>query len=237
MKKSNLLSVFAFLALVVSLSSFRNVSQLNEETRTVDAFTKIGLAYPANVLLRQGSTQNVRIEGKPEQLADIITEVKDGRLNIRRKEHSINWQSNSERLTIYITVPQIEALAVSGSGKITGEDTFKVDELDLAVAGSGSIKLAAKVNEVTSRIAGSGSIELQGEGKDSRISISGSGSLRGFAFETERANVSISGSGSCQIKANSSLKTNISGSGNVTYDGRASVDSRVSGSGTVKRRG
>ncbi|MGV3538867.1 MAG: head GIN domain-containing protein [Rufibacter sp.] len=240
MKNRSLFSILAFVALVVvSLSSFKgNRTATEEETRNVGAFTKIGLSFPANVVLRQGATQSLRVEGDKELLAELVTEVKDGRLSIKSKERNWNMKLNGkQRVNIFITVPKIEGLAVAGSGKITSEDTFKADDLDLAVSGSGSIKLSAKANEVTSRISGSGSIELKGEGKDSKVSISGSGTMRGFAFEADRANVSISGSGSCQIKANTTLKTSISGSGNVTYEGNASVDSRVSGSGSVKRRG
>ncbi|MBA9075963.1 MULTISPECIES: head GIN domain-containing protein [Rufibacter] len=237
MKKLNLLPLLAFVALVVTLSSFTFARLVEEQSRNVGAFTKIGLSYPANVVLRQGNTHSVKVEGDADQLKDLVTEVKDGKLNIRTKERhwNMSW-NNKERVNIYITMPRVEAIAVAGSGKITSEDTFKADNLDLAVSGSGSIKLSARVNEVSSRIAGSGSIVLKGEGKESKVSISGSGALRGYAFETDQAQVSISGSGKCEINAKSTLKSSISGSGNVYYDGSPSVDSRVSGSGSVKRR-
>ncbi|WP_190300307.1 head GIN domain-containing protein [Rufibacter hautae] len=242
MKKTNLFPLLAVLALIASLSSFRgaNRTAFDEQTRNLPAFHEIGLAYPANVILRQGGTQSVKVEGDKDQLADLETEVKNGRLSIKRKDEDRNWNwssSGNDRVTIYITVPQVDHLAVSGSGKIKGEGTFKAKSLDLAVSGSGGIQLNANVENLSSRISGSGSVELKGEGQESTISVSGSGSMKGYEFKTNSAQVSISGSGSCEINATSSLKSSISGSGRVSYEGSPSVDSRVSGSGTVKKRG
>ncbi|WP_205504298.1 head GIN domain-containing protein [Rufibacter psychrotolerans] len=242
MKKQNFYSMVAILAFLVSLTSFRaaeSASRPDEQTRNVGPFKKIGLAYPADVVLRQGNTHSVKVEGDADQLEQLITEVENDRLSIRRKDRDkeINWNNGKKRVTIYITAPTIEGLAVSGSGKIKGEGTFKASSLDLAVSGSGSIQLNARVDEVSSRISGSGSIELEGEGKQSTVSISGSGSLKGYNFKTSASQVSISGSGTSEVNATTSLKTSISGSGRVFYEGTPSVDSRVSGSGSVKKRG
>ncbi|WP_192822559.1 head GIN domain-containing protein [Rufibacter sp. LB8] len=238
MKNRSIFSLLSLVVLAISLSSFVSAKRVAEETRRVDSFTKIGLGYPATLILRQGGTQSLRLQGDSDLLAELVTEVKDGQLRIRTKEGNWNMSwNNRERVTIYITVPKIEALAVSGSGKITSEDTFKGESLDLAVSGSGKIEVSAKVEKVSSRISGSGSIELTGEGKESTVSVSGSGSLRGYSFATDNTKVSISGSGNCEVNAKSTLKTSISGSGRVSYDGSPSVNSRVSGSGGVKRRG
>ncbi|GGK73166.1 head GIN domain-containing protein [Rufibacter glacialis] len=241
MKRFSLFCLLAVLALVGSLSSFKSTrsSLVEDETRSVAPFKKIGLAYPANVILRQGNTQSLRVEGDAEQLAQLVTEVQNGQLTIKRKDRQEwkNESSNKKRVTIYITVPQVEALSVSGSGSIKGEGTFKSATLDLAVSGSGAIQLQAHADKVSSRISGSGNIELKGEGKESTISVSGSGSMKGFEFKTNDAKVSISGSGSCEIHATTSLKSSISGSGRVWYEGSPTIDTRVSGSGTVKKRG
>ncbi|WP_165864863.1 head GIN domain-containing protein [Rufibacter latericius] len=242
MKKTNIFPLLAVLALIASLTSFKaaNLAAVaDEQTRNVGPFQKIGLAYPADVILRQGSTQSVKVEGDKEQLEQLVTEVSNGRLSIKQKNQNWNkeWASGKGRVTIYITVPQINELAVSGSGKIKGEGMFKSNSLDLAVSGSGSILLSANVENVSSRISGSGSIELKGQGQQSTISVSGSGSMKGYEFKTSDAKVSISGSGSCEVNATSSLKTSISGSGKVLYEGSPSVDSRVSGSGSVRKRG
>ncbi|WP_207433719.1 head GIN domain-containing protein [Sabulibacter ruber] len=242
MKKQNIFPLLAVLAFFVALSSFRTTESdviKDEQTREVGAFKKIGLAYPADVILRQGNTHSLKVEGDADQLEQLVTEVENGRLSIKRRDRDkeINWNNGRRRVTIYITAPSIEGLAVSGSGKIKGEGTFKASSMDLAVSGSGSIQLNARVDEVSSRISGSGSIELEGEGKQSKVSISGSGSLRGYNFKTDESQVSISGSGTSEVNATSTLKTNISGSGRVFYEGSPSVDSRVSGSGSVSKRG
>ncbi|AMM50907.1 hypothetical protein TH61_06480 [Rufibacter sp. DG15C] len=239
MKRHSLLTALLLVALATTLASFDFSSTvLEQEDRNVGAFTKISLGYPANVELRRGNSHSVKVEGDKDQLNMLITEVKDGKLYIKRKDTGswISWGSDDKRVDIYITTPTLEAVSVSGSGKLVSTDTFKGASMDLAVSGSGSIKLQADVENLTSRISGSGSIYLKGESNSASTSISGSGSLKGFDFETKEATVKISGSGSCEIKAKDSLKSTISGSGRVSYEGSPSVDSRVSGSGSVKRR-
>lgn len=235
MKNRTAFSFLAFVAVLISLSSFKPNSKMEEQTRSLAAFNGVNLAYPANVVLKQGSNQRVRLEGDAEQLAKIETVVKEGHLYIRNKER--NLRQNNSRVTIYITVPTLEKIAVSGSGQVKGDGTFKNPSLRLAVSGSGSIKVAARVEQVTSSISGSGSIELEGEGEQSSASVSGSGTLRSFDFKSNNAKITISGSGRCEVHAKSSLKTNISGSGKVLYEGKPNIDSRVSGSGTVEKRG
>lgn len=240
MKRHSLLTALLLVALATTLASFKFSTVLREqEDRNVGAFTKISLGYPAHVELRKGNSHSVRVEGDKDQLDMLITEVKDGRLYIRRKDTGswISWGSDDKkRVNIYITTPAVEAVSVSGSGKLVSKDTFKGERMDLAVSGSGSITLQADVDNLSSKISGSGNIYLKGESNHAMASISGSGSLKGYEFETKEATVKISGSGSCEIKAKDSLKSTISGSGRVSYEGSPRIDSRVSGSGSVKRR-
>ncbi|QHL88169.1 hypothetical protein GU926_12285 [Nibribacter ruber] len=242
MKRHSLLTALLLLIVASALASFTfsATALLDQEDRSIGAFTMIGLAFPAHVEVRKGSTHSVKVEGDAKDLKELITEVKDGKLLIKRKDSDnwISWGSNdSKPVRVYVTTPTLEAVSVSGSGKLVAQDTFKGASMSLAVSGSGSITMSTDVDKLTSKISGSGTIHLKGEGKSTSASISGSGSLKGYDFETETASVSISGSGSCEINAKATLKSIISGSGRVYYSGSPSVDSRVSGSGSVKRRG
>ncbi|RNI32311.1 hypothetical protein EFA69_03020 [Rufibacter immobilis] len=87
MKKLSILPLLAVLALFATLSSFKAGAPQteDEETRNVAPFRKIGLAYPANVILRQGNTQSLRIEGNKEQMSQLDLKVESGRLIINKK--------------------------------------------------------------------------------------------------------------------------------------------------------
>ncbi|QIA06876.1 head GIN domain-containing protein [Draconibacterium halophilum] len=211
--------------------------QAEEETRDVSSFSEINLRIPATVHLEQGSTQSVRIVAKKSTLEDIITEVNGSKLVIRFPGRSI-FQRNYKpgKIDIYISVPDVDALGVSGSGDILA-DEINARIIDLAVSGSGNIEIDDLTSDkVKGSISGSGNIRIAGDGvaKELNVSISGSGNCKADGFEAEDVTVSTSGSGNCNVRSNGSVKARIAGSGSVYNKGNPTVDASVAGSGRVK---
>ncbi|MCG6189085.1 head GIN domain-containing protein [Maribellus maritimus] len=218
---------------------FINPLFAEDEEREVSSFSEISLRVPGKLYLEQGKTQSVEIVAKSSTMEEIVTEVNGRRLTIRFKNKNYFFKSfNPGKIEIYITVPEIDALAVSGSGDIIAEDEIKTRILDLAVSGSGDINLAELDTErVKASISGSGDIVIGSGGvaDDLSVSISGSGDVKAEDFEAEDVVVRIAGSGNCSVTSNGSLKARVAGSGSVYYHGSPSIDSSVAGSGRVKK--
>lgn len=212
--------------------------QADEQTRKVDAFTEISLRIGTKVHLEQGEKQNLEIIAKPSTLEEIITEVKDGKLIIRFPNKDFFWKAfQPGDITINITTPEINGLGVSGSGDIIAEDQIKTKILDLAVSGSGNIRLSdLSAERVKSAISGSGDIVLAGKraAQDLSVAISGSGNFKGLSYSADDVSIKIIGSGNVGIEANNNLYIRLSGSGNVTYKGKPRIDQSIAGSGTVR---
>ncbi len=212
----------------------------DEQERELEAFSEIALRVSANVYLEQGDKQHVEIVAKESTLEELITEVKDRKLIIRFPRKNYLWKNfDYGKITIYITVPEIEALNVSGSGDIIAEDEINARILDLAVSGSGDIRLSElKSDRVKVTISGSGDIMIKGNGKDTATdfsaTVSGSGNLKAIDFPAEDVVVKVSGSGNCAVYAKSNLTIKVVGSGDVTYKGNPLVDKTVVGSGSVR---
>jgi hypothetical protein len=207
-----------------------------KEVRNVKDFTKVSFGVAGNLYISFGPEFKVILEGDKDILEDIITEVSGGKLVIKKD----NWRmSFNEKVKVYITMPEIKGLGVSGSGNAEIKDAFKSTEMSLSVSGSGKIFTnEMNLGNLSSSISGSGSINLgNGKAKESSVSISGSGNYSGEEMVLESADISISGSGNCTCNVSENLKARISGSGNVSYFGKANkVDARVSGSGHVRSR-
>ena len=233
--KTKLVAAFVILTLILTGVEVR----ADEQTRKVDSFSEISLRISAKVHLTQGEKQNLEIVAKPSALDEIITEVKDGKLIIRFSSKDFFWNPfRPGDITIYITTPEINGLNVSGSGDILAEDGIKTKILDLAVSGSGNIRLSELTAErVQSTISGSGNILLAGKtaAQDLSVTISGSGNFKGLDFSSDDVTVKVSGSGYAGVGANKNLYIRLSGSGNVTYKGTPQIDQSVSGSGSVRK--
>jgi len=210
----------------------------DEQDRKVDPFTDISLRIGATVHLEQGPKQKLEIVAKSSTLDEIITEVKSGKLIIRFPNKNYLWSTfHPGEITIYITVPEITGLGIAGSGDIIAEDEINSKMLELAVSGSGNIKLSElSAERVKSTISGSGNIILASKktAQDLSVTLSGSGNFKGLDFSAEDVNIRVSGSGNVGIEAQKNLYVRLAGSGNVTYKGRPLIDQAITGSGSVK---
>jgi len=229
-------SLFASVLVLCILNSGLSNGQ-SKETRNVSGFTKVSFGVAGNLFVKIGSQFNLVIEGDKNVLDDIETEVSGGRLIIKKE----NWRTSfkDERVTVNLTLPEIEGLSVSGSGRAEIMDPVEADNLNLGVSGSGKlITSELNVDNLDCGISGSGDIILGSGGSVDRgeISISGSGGFSGEEIEIDHLEISVSGSGNCVCKVGDSLEASVSGSGNVAYIGNPKVDARVSGSGHVRSR-
>jgi hypothetical protein len=230
------------------------------ETRKVENFNKIAFRFPGKLYLKQGSPQKVELEGSRDVLNEIDTQVEGSKLVIGKEGRWFDWNwSDNDKITVYITVPDIEAVSVSGSGDIIGQGKITTDDLALNVSGSGSLKLEIEATgDVEADVSGSGNIDLQGKCRSFDSDVSGSGEVELTINITETADFGVSGSGKINASGSAqSVKTSISGSGkvlaadletdrcqvrisgsgDVEINVKSELDATISGSGSVSYRG
>lgn len=219
-----------FLALFfITLSGFAQV----KEKRDLDNFSSVAFGVAGEIIIEQGAQFSVSLEGDQDLLDAITTKVSNGKLLIRKPD----WRkARNKKLTVYIIMPEIDGLSMSGSGHLKNEGALNCDNLNIRVSGSGSIRLRdLSADELSISISGSGSVFAEGPGADlTDIGISGSGSISAENFRLNTADVSISGSGRCKVWVEDALVARISGSGSLYYKGDPNIDAKSSGSGRVK---
>jgi hypothetical protein len=218
-------------SLAFLLSSFSLPSMRADEVRDLAPFDGIGISVSADVYYIQGNTHEIRIEGDQSDIKDLITEVKNGFLEVKYD----NWRIRHSKVTLYITSEELEKVKISGSADFMVEKPLSSDEMELGLSGSGSIKFnRLESDEVDVAISGSGSAEIDGGSADEiDIRISGSGKLLAENFEVSECDASISGSGGVRITVEDELNARLSGSGRIHYGGNPRVNSVASGSGKV----
>lgn len=226
-----------YLFVVMFLSTTLLTAQ-NREVRNVENFTKITFGFPGKLYLKQGSPQKVELEGDSDVLQEVETEVDGGRLRIGKEGKWFDWNTNDDRITVYITVPDIEGVSVSGSGNIIGQTKIRTNDIDLSVSGSGSMSLDVEARgDVDANVSGSGDMDLKGHFESFESDVSGSGKVTLDATIDNTADFGISGSGKIEASGTADIvKTRISGSGKVLAANLEtnSCDVRISGSGDVE---
>jgi hypothetical protein len=201
------------------------------ENRTVPGFSRLEVAVDAEVFLTQGPAQTVRVEAQQNILDVLQTNVNGERLTIGYGRVNVR---NHEPIRIFIVVPALSSVSLSGSGKVVGQNSWRAESLSVSLSGSGGIDLSVTgVKNLDTSISGSGSVRLAGDATRHDVRLSGSGSVEGFPLAVQSAEVNISGSGSSSLSVTQSLHAAISGSGKVYYKGRPTVTVHTSGSGRV----
>ncbi|MCK5676867.1 MAG: DUF2807 domain-containing protein, partial [Flavobacteriaceae bacterium] len=237
MKKVLLKSIAALFVSILFLTScnaqkygrIKGSGNIINETRNVGSFEKVAVSGSFDVFLVKGNEGKLDIKIEDNLLAYLVTEVDNGKLKIKwKKGTSINTRK-AVIITVYFK--DIEAVSLSGSGDIIGKDLIKSNNFEVAVAGSGDIKLDVETNEMDAAISGSGDIDLEGSSENFTAAIAGSGDIDAVNLKTDKATLRISGSGGITITVINELIAKISGSGDIKYKGNPKIeDIKVSGS-------
>lgn len=206
-------------------------------TRDVQDFHAIEIDYPAQVFIKQGETELVKIEAEDNFLPGLKTEVKNGTLNIFYKTENGKHVNPTKIVKITIVVKDLADVQFESAGELIIEK-LKTDNLDVSLSGAGNLKLDdIRIKALSVNLSGAGSMTASGTADDLDLNISGFGDFKGGELHGKTASVTISGAGSATVWVDNELTAEISGAGSVNYYGSASVTRQISGVGSVKHLG
>jgi hypothetical protein len=205
------------------------ISPIASQTYDIEGFNEIFINGKGNLFLTQGEDYDVEIEAE-ENVLEILKVEKEGSALVIGDKRTL---LSRKPINIFITMPEVLSVKVSGSGNIEGENLISSEELEIVLAGSGDVNLDVEVEKLITKISGSGNGIYSGKANSHEIIISGSGDIKALNLETEKTKVTISGFGDTEVFANDELQVKISGSGKVEYKGDPSVIPTISGRGSV----
>ena len=133
-------------ALFVSVLLFtaQNVDA-QSDTREVGPLDGVHIAGPYEVTLTSGKEGTISLSGDDEDLENIESYIKKGKLIIKKKNKS--WLSDwtSGKVTIRIPIEEISSVILSGSGKIKSQKTITANRFKTVISGSGDIDLEVEL--------------------------------------------------------------------------------------------
>lgn len=182
------------------------------EAREVGPFSRIALSGGADVVVSVGGAPRVTVRTDDNLLEDIRTEVDGYELEISQSG-SLDPKVG---LTVEVSVPTVEAVALSGSGDVS-VDGLRGDLFQVDMGGAGGVEAVGQVGRV-------------------EADLSGAAELRLDELIAREVTVDLSGAGEVRVHATESLDASVSGAGRVLYSGDpADVKTDVSGAGTVEK--
>lgn len=183
------------------------------EKRQIASFTSISTEGDFNIEITCKKDLSLEVEGDDNVLAFVTTEVSNNVLRLSRsKSYSV-----SEPVTFRISVPNLEALSVSGAGKIDikgmDNEKFEIDS-----DGAPAVTVSGKTTLVDIKTNGAGKIDTNN-------------------LRAARAVVESNGATRVELDVADQLDVTVNGPSSVTYKGDPVVKKNVNGPGKVERRG
>jgi len=207
------------------------------QTREVTAFHAIELDYPANVFIKQGDTESVKIEAEDNLMPNLRTEVRAGTLTLFYKKTDDKHVNPTEAVNITITVKDLDQVVFSSAGELTIEN-LQTNNLDVVLNGAGNLELNdIAVKNLSVNLNGAGSMTVSGTTDDLDLNISGFGDFKGADLHGQTAKVNISGADSAIVWVDDELDAEISGAGSINYYGSPYVTKQINGLGSVSHSG
>lgn len=184
-----------------------------------DGGDNVVIAVGAQVTYRAGEGSEVIIKGSPEAVAHV--RVQDGKIEWCGRERGRRHQ-----IEVILPGREFRHLTLAGSGHVS-MDKMAQSDINLTIAGSGTIEANGNVDRVSITIAGSGDA-LLGDVTMKRLDVKIAGSGNTEASPEDDADVTIMGSGDVKLLTKPAhLTTNIMGSGRVVQAGARTTKSSI----------
>ena len=206
---------------------------LDDLDRGGDPPSHIALQGVDNVIVERGDSFDVSASGDADILETLRFERDGDTLRIGRDRDGF---SLGDGATITVTLPMVDRLSVSGSGRMSS--AILAPEARIIISGSGRVETPGiDVRSLDIAISGSGEYVASGAADELDIRVSGSGDAELGELQVETATIAVSGSGDVDLSSNGAVSAGISGSGDVTVTGNAECAHSISGSGTMTCNG
>jgi phage shock protein PspC (stress-responsive transcriptional regulator) len=118
----------------ITCESSENLSQnssLDQGSHTVelDTFTVVSIANDFRVIIQEGSTYAMEIEGPKNKIIPVGLKIRNGSLNIAANDFRLS-EDETDELTITITAPQLKRVSVHDNAEVSIE-SFVLPELSI----------------------------------------------------------------------------------------------------------
>lgn len=184
-------------------------------------FTKIYLKDDVNLIITQGNSYSISLEGGENVLPGIETTITDSVLTIKNT-NKFNWvRSYDKKITAFVTLPHLLELQYEATSTVTNIDTIREDSLTVTTTGgSGYIDLVIKTGtSKLSIISGSADMKFRGKSGVCFIFSGSYGPFHCLDLQSDYLFMENASTNDCYVNVQYHFEYLISSLGNIYYKG------------------
>ncbi|UGU16817.1 DUF2807 domain-containing protein [Sinomicrobium kalidii] len=203
-----------------------------EERNIPEGFNTIEAGNGLKVYITQGPATAIRIEAD-ENLLDIIrTEVRGDELHVFSEKNIGKAKSKK----VYISAPNIEAIASSSGADVFVENILKADRLELKSSSGSVLRLETEADYISCRASSGANLKIKGRANTLKVRASSGSSVKAGDLEVAECNAEASSGGNISLYVTKDLTASASSGGDIRYSGNPeSVSTGKSVSGSVRK--
>ena len=238
MKFSFLFSCFAILVLsschYIGGKRIRGNGNNVTQSRNAGKFNSIDVSGAIDVIVKQDSTQSVKVE-TDENLQEYVEVYESNGVLVISPEDNFNLDP-THKIKVYVTAPSFRMIDVSGASSIVSDNKLVSGEsVDIDLSGASEAKIAIKAPRINAEVTGASTVKLSGETKDLNLVGSGASGAKCFELMTQNTTVDMSGASSAEVFASVKLDAQASGASGVKYKGNPSITQDINGASSINK--
>ncbi|TGE06383.1 PspC domain-containing protein [Hymenobacter fodinae] len=186
-------------------------------------FDRVSVVGGYHVVVRQGSSYNVRAAGDDRALRDIKVE-RDGReltISPRNRDLFDSRRGDEDDVLLIIETPELKELSLVG-GTRAEVNGFNSGDLRVQQAGGSQLRFRGDIRELKLELAGGCQVAMQGSSDNLKISGTGACEVAGADFTARQAEVDAIGASKVRVRVTDELNANAVGASLIEYSGRPS---------------
>ena len=227
----------ARLVLLSALSASLPALAQDTETRDLSGFDSIEIGGGIDLVVRQGQGFLVEVESDDGELDEIITELRNQTLVIRRERSGSFFGWGGDGGSVTVRLPALVSLQASGGSDVETEGAFSGERLELVASGGSDVTLDVTVGDLRVTASGGSDVNLRGTARSLNAQSSGGSDLNASALIAETANVQSSGGSDLSLALRDSIVASASGGSDISYSGDpSSANVNSSGGSDVRHR-
>lgn len=237
MKSFYFLSMLMLAGVVAAAQNPTVITDPNAQKRTVGDFHGVAIHSGIDLYLSQGGDEAVAVSANDAEARDrIVTEVKDGILNIYMDEH-FHWGWTNRKLKAYVSCKVLDMLKASGGSDVYIDKAIKSPRLELHLSGGSDLRGRLEIGELTVGQSGGADSFISGSATQLTVHVSGGSDFHGYDLMVDDCHAQASGGSDVYVTVNKELDATASGGSDIHYRGNGSIrDSHTSGSGSISRK-
>jgi hypothetical protein len=227
-------TTFILLMILSLITVFTIGAFAGKQDRPTGSFTGIEISSAIKVVLTQGNTEKLTLEGDDDILQRVITETRGNKLIIKLKDGTYN--KSSQEVTAYLTFKTLSSIELSGAVNLNGTNEMNFNDLELECSGATKINLHLNASKLDCDFSGASNLSLEGSAQLLNIDISGASKVNAEDLVVKNCNIDCSGASYIAIHVTDKLRAEGSGASKISYKGNPSiVESDMSGASKISK--